>query len=134
MDKRTMKLEGKYIYRTMCCAILAILATGSFFYVWFKFVEQNNQTGHLTGIGNLVMAAGIYVALYIILGKGLRAFRIGVDRKAHLLASQVLTLFSTDALEILISCAITGQFRYFTDSFHVISFCFLSNLLPCVFL
>ncbi len=115
MDKRTMKLEEKYIYRTMCCAILAILATGSFFYVWFKFVEQNNQTGHLTGIGNLVMAAGIYVALYIILGKGLRAFRIGVDRKAHLLASQVLTLFSTDALEILISCAITGQFRYFTE-------------------
>jgi acyl carrier protein len=61
------------------------------------------------------MSFGIYFLLYHIIGKALKAFRIGVDRKANLLASQVLTVFSVDAVEVLVSCAITGQFRFFPD-------------------
>ena len=67
------------------------------------------------GKGNLLMSFGIYFLLYHIIGKALKAFRIGVDRKANLLASQVLTVFSVDAVEVLVSCAITGQFRFFPD-------------------
>ena len=59
------------------------------------------------------MAGGIYLVLYYIVGKGLRAFKIGVDRKANLLASQVMTIFMVDFFELFISCAITGQFRFF---------------------
>lgn len=93
--------------------ILTALATVSFFIVWREFVKVNNNTGSLMGLGNLLMAAGIYFVLYHIIGKALKAFKIGVDRKANLLASQVLTVFSVDAVEVLISCAITGQFRFF---------------------
>ena len=95
--------------------IFCVIATCMFFYVWYSFVKVNNQTGSLLGLGNLSMAAGIYLVLYILIGKALKAFTIGVDRKANLLASQVLTLFSVDATELFASCAITGQFRFFPD-------------------
>ncbi|WP_022777689.1 sugar transferase [Butyrivibrio sp. AE3009] len=105
--------KGKYIYRAACTLVFAIFATGVFMMWWYEFAKENNQTGHLLGYANLLMSAGIYFILYLILGKALKAFRIGVDRKANLLASQVLTLFCTNALETLVSCAITGQFRFF---------------------
>jgi exopolysaccharide biosynthesis polyprenyl glycosylphosphotransferase len=111
MNKKSSK--GKYVYRWVCMMIFAFLATISFFFVWYEFAKDNNQTGHLLGYANLLMSAGIYFVLYIILGKALKTFRIGVDRKANLLASQVLALFCTDGLETLVSCAITGQFRFF---------------------
>ncbi len=95
--------------------IFCVIATCMFFYVWYSFVKVNNQTGSLLGLGNLSMAAGIYLVLYILIGKALKAFTIGVDRKANLLASQVLTLFSVNATELFASCAITGQFRFFPD-------------------
>lgn len=109
------RIEKKYVYRGFCTLIFSIIVTVMFFFVWYKFAEANNQTGHLLGYGNLLMSAGIYFAVYLFIGKAMKAFRIGVDRKANLLASQVLTLFCTDALEIFISCAITGQFRFFPD-------------------
>ncbi|WP_051196878.1 sugar transferase [Butyrivibrio sp. XBB1001] len=110
-----IRIKNKYIYRWLCMVLLSVLATISFFLVWREFVKVNNQTGSLMGKGNLLMAAGIYFVLYHIVGKALKAFRIGVDRKANLLASQVLTLFSVDAIEVLVSCAITGQFRFFPN-------------------
>lgn len=113
VSKNRQQFENKYIYRWVCGLIMTLLATMSFFCVWYKFVKVYNQTGHLTGIGNLMMACGIYGALYIVIGHGMKAFRIGVDRKANLMASQALTLFCTDVLEMFISCAITGQFRFF---------------------
>lgn len=111
----TNKVQNRYIYRWMCMVIFCVIATGMFFYVWYSFVKVNNQTGSLLGLGNLSMAAGIYLVLYILIGKALKAFTIGVDRKANLLASQVLTLFSVNATELFASCAITGQFRFFPD-------------------
>ena len=118
----TLGIEKKYVYRGICTILMSLLATVMFFFVWYRFAEVNNQTGHLLGYGNLFMSAGIYFALYVFVGKALKAFRIGVDRKANLLASQVLTLFAVDALETLISCAITGQFRFFPDFLSVFVF------------
>lgn len=104
--------EGKYIYRWICTAILTLIATEIFYLNWRPFVELNNQTGHLTGRGNLGMAVGIYVLVYLIIGRYLKAFKIGVNRISNVLASQVLTLCMTDLAEVLISMAITGQFRF----------------------
>lgn len=107
------KVQKRYIYRFFCTALLCILATAMFLAAWYDFVFENNHTGFLLGVGNLGMALGIYFILYYLIGKSLRAFRIGVDRKANLLASQVMTIFIVDFCELFISCAITGQFRYF---------------------
>ena len=109
------KTEKKYMYRMCCMLLFALIATVSFFWVWYRFARVNNQTRHLLGYANLLMSAGIYFILYILFGKALKAFRIGVDRKANLLASQVLTLFCTDGIETFVSCAITGQFRFFPN-------------------
>jgi len=57
------------------------------------------------------MAIGIYFLVYLIIGKWLHAFTIGVERKANILAGQVLTLLTVDFIEVFVSCAITGQFR-----------------------
>ena len=109
------KVEGKYVYRYVCVLILTLIATLLFFGVWFRFVLVNNQTGHLTGRGNLLMATFIFAGLYLFVGKSLSTFKIGVDRTASLIASEVLTVFTVDFLEIFISMAITGQFRFFTE-------------------
>lgn len=107
------KIEKKYVYRGMCAVILTIVAVGIFYGDWRDFIEVNNQTGHLTGLGNIGMAIGIYGLLYIFIGKGLQAFKIGVNRISNVLASQVLSLATVDFLEIFVSMAITGQFRFF---------------------
>ncbi len=111
----TVTIQKRYVYRWFSMIFLNLIATGMFFWVWRSFVKVNNQTGSLMGAGNLLMAAGAYFLLYYIIGKALKAFRIGVDRKANLLASQVMSLFCVDGVEILVSCAITGQFRFFPD-------------------
>ena len=103
---------GKYYYRFICACLLSLLATGIFAFFWYDFIEEHNQTGHLLGYGNLIMAIGLYLILFVIVGKWLRAFKIGVERISKIVASVVLSLVVTDFLEVFISMAITGQFRF----------------------
>ncbi len=121
----TSRKNNKYIYRFLCEVFLTMIATGIFYVNWYEFASINNQTGHLLGLGNLGMATGIYVILYLIFGKWLHAFTIGVERKANILAGQVLTLFLLDFIEIFISCAITGQFRFFSEFLTIYAVMFL---------
>ena len=109
------KGEGKYIYRRICALIFTVVATAMFMFVWHRFVRVNNYTGSLLGKGNLGMAMIIYAMLFVLVGIGLHAYKIGVDRKSMVMASVVLTAFSTDVIEVLLSMAITGQFRYFEE-------------------
>ncbi len=121
----TSRKNNKYIYRFLCELSLSLIATGIFYVNWYEFASENNQTGHLLGIGNLGMSAGIYMILYLLFGKWLHAFTIGVERKANILAGQVLTLFLLDFIEIFISCAITGQFRFFSEFLRLYSLMFV---------
>lgn len=111
--KTCVQSEKKYYYRFLCSIILCLVATGMFYYVWVTFVRVNNQTNALTGYGNLGMATIIYILLYWFAARGFRGFRIGVERKANIIASQIIALMIVDVIEVLISMAITGQFRFF---------------------
>ena len=102
------KLEWKYLYRGACAAILILVSTALFALTWLDFVRVNNQTGHLLGSGNIGMAVGIYAILFFLIGQFTGAYRIGVDRKASLMAACVLTAFTVDFIEIFLSMAITG--------------------------
>ncbi len=108
-----LKSEKKRYYRTVCALLLCLIATGMFFFVWYRFVSVYNQTGHLTGTGNLLMAAGLYAAFFLYFGHVVRAFKIGVERKANTVASVVLAFFLTNFAELFLSLAITGEFRFF---------------------
>ena len=99
------KIESKYLYRYICAAILIAIATYMFAWVWVRFVEVNNQTGHLTGTGNLGMAILLYLAIFFIIGRWLHAFKIGVDRKAAVMASMALTIVTVDVIELFLSLA-----------------------------
>ncbi len=112
-QKRSGSRSSKYVFRGFCAVILTLTAETLFFVFWYNFVQENNWTGHLLGLGNLGMAMIIYFALYVVIGRGLHAFKIGVERTANLVASQVLTFFVIDVIEILVSMAITGNFRFF---------------------
>lgn len=107
------KIEKKYIYRFFCALILTVIASGLFFVTWYNFVSTHNQTGHLLGAGNLGMAVGIYMLLYLAIGKTVRAFKIGVERKSSVIAAQIVALGIVDVLEQFLSLAITGEFRFF---------------------
>lgn len=119
----TSRKNGKYLYRYTCTAVLTFISTALFLYNWYRFitgdVARNNTlrfgSHSLLGLGNLGMATGIYIVLYLIIGGWLGAFAIGVHRKANILAGQALALFTVDFIEIFMSCAITGQFRLFFD-------------------
>ena len=111
------KTEPKYTYRFVCGVILTALACGMFFFVWYRFVSNHNNTGSLLGKGNLGMALGIYLILYVFFGRFVRAFRIGVERKASIVAAQIIALFLVDFTEVFLSLAITGQFRYLWQFF-----------------
>ena len=104
---------NRYVYRFICAMVLIILATASFSFVWLAFVRVYNQTGHLLGRANIAMALAIYFILFSVIGHWFKAFKIGVERKAKIIASVVLTVIITNLLEVLASMAITGQFRFF---------------------
>lgn len=107
------KMEAKYYYRFACTLLLVLVAAGMFFHVWFRFVSEHNQTMHLLGLGNLGMAAGLYILIYVLSGRRFRAFTIGDERKASIVAAQIVTLLVTNVADIFVSLAILGQFRFF---------------------
>ena len=115
----------KSIYRLSCTVLLTAIAGALFFPRWHEFAFHHNQTGHLMGLGNLGMALLIYLGMYLVIGRWMGAFRIGSDRRATLLASQVLTLLTVDTLEIFVSMAITGQYRFFNKFLLLYSILFL---------
>lgn len=115
----------KYLYRGVCVLIYTFFATAVFYWFWHEYVKDHNNTGWLLGLGNLGMATGIYMVLYLVVGRWLHAFKVGVERKASVLAGQVLSLATVAFFEIFISCAITGQFRYFWDFVRIYALMFL---------
>jgi len=134
----TSRKNGKYIYRYFCMLILAVVATSIFLYFWLKFINRLGNEDmlppgsfSLRGIGNIGMALGIFFVLYITIGTWLHAFTIGVERKANILAAQVLTLFTTAFFEIFVSCAVSGQFRYVFEFLKMYSIMFVIQTIIC---
>ena len=125
--QRKKKIEQKYLFRFVCGFILTAICTMLFFNIWWKFVKDHNQTGHLLGTANLGMAVLIYTGCVFLFFHALGGYRIGVNRRMQVVASQVVSLFSVNALEVFISLAITGQYRFLEISFGDTYYCFLFN-------
>ena len=106
-------MSGKYIYRGFCSIVLTILYCSSFFWVWFRFISKNNQTGQLLGYGNMGMSLGIYLAMIYLLMRSLGGYQFGVHRMMRTIAGQIVSILIADSVEVFISLAVTGQFRFF---------------------
>ena len=107
------KIESKYYYRFVCAIVLMAVAAGMFFFVWYRIVVAYHTRTFLFGKGNLGMALGLYLILYVVFGRLVRAFRIGVERKAAVIAAQIIALFLAAFTEEFLSLAIIGDFRFF---------------------
>ena len=105
----------RYFYRGICAVALTAVALIMFLIIWFTYVSNNNHTGLLLGWGNLSLVAILYALLFSIIGKFLKAFKIGVERKSKQVASIILTACVTDFIEILVSITIMNNFRYVFD-------------------
>ncbi len=120
-------VKNRHVYRLFCAVILILVATGMFFVVWFRFVSVYNQTSHLLGKGNLLMATGVYIALFLYFGHIVRAFKIGVERKVSAVAALLIALFFVDFIEVFASLVITGEFRFFWKFFWRYALLFITQ-------
>ena len=112
----TSRRNSKYIYRFVCAVVFTIISTALFLVFWIPYVKSHYlPTNALLGLGNLGMSVGIYGIVYVIIGNWLHAFKIGVERKANILASHVLALLTVNLFGTFISSAISGEFRYYFD-------------------
>ncbi len=118
--KKTRYLK-RYTYRLLCNCVLYALALVCFSVAWFGFVVNNNQTGHLLGYGNLAMAYLVYLAFFICFHQWIGSGKLGVERKTKSIAGIILTVLATNFVEIFVSMAITGQFRFALDFIKIYS-------------
>ncbi len=112
-QKKKSSFRPKYLYRLMCLALIESICTLLFLIIWLNFVEKNNQTGHLTGLGNILMSVGIYFSLLTFTMYEFKGHKIGFNRKMNVISSQIAAICMTGIFEIFISMAITGEFRFF---------------------
>lgn len=116
----------RYVYRAACAVILSIVALAMFLCIWLLFLFEHNHTGYLLGYGNLGMASIIYLVIFCVIARFLKAFKIGVERTSKLIASVVLTSFCTNFVEIFVSIAILNNFRFVLSlawRYAVLTFC-----------
>ena len=119
-------LRFRYVYRAICSVILTIVALIMFLIIWIGFVSLNNHTGYLMGKGNLSLASILYILLFAVNGRFLKAFKIGVERKTRNIASIILTSCITDFVEIFVSITILNDFRFvlsFAVRYLFLAFC-----------
>ncbi len=109
------KIQGKYIYRTACEFILTAASMFIFYIHWRNFIYIHYEFSHLSTTSNLWMSLIIYAIIFVLVGKWLRAFRIGVERKTNIIASQFLTAAVVDVLEVFVSTAIAGRITLFWE-------------------
>ena len=112
-QRRSFDVEEKYAYRGECSVFLTLLSTLLFFFVWVQYVQDHNNTGHLLGAGNLAMAFVFYFLIFIFCGNALGAYTIGVNKVSRVVASEAVSFFLTDIIEIFVSLLIIGEFRFF---------------------
>ena len=126
----TSRRNSKYIYRFFCAVAFTVFAAALFLCFWIPYIKDHLlPTNSLLGYGNLSMSVLLYSAIYVIVGAWLNAFKIGVERKANILANQVLTLFTTDFIGTFVSSAISGDFRYYFDLVRMYVIVFLLQAL-----
>ncbi len=111
--RKENRIQGKYVFRWVCGIAHTLYASLTFWWVWISYTTFHDQTGHLTGLANRLMALFIYAFVFVLLMKSMGGYLIGVSRKMNVVGSLAVALFITDAAEVFISLAITGQFRFF---------------------
>ena len=106
------RIMTKYMYRGICACMLTAVNVFIFFLTWYEFASEHNNTGYLLGKGNLGMSVIIYTSLFSLAFYGLGGYKIGVNRKTGIISSQVVSIITVNIIEVFISMAITGQFRF----------------------
>jgi exopolysaccharide biosynthesis polyprenyl glycosylphosphotransferase len=103
----------KTVFQYFCSAIISIVCLSVFFYTWFSFINSHDISAQLMYRSNLVLITGIYFVFYLFWMLSLGGFNFTIDRKMHVLISQVIALLVTDFLFVIVTLAIFAQYRLF---------------------
>lgn len=115
-------IQGKYIYRGGCRLVLTVVSAFIFYVHWKSFVGTHSGLRQLQRISNMSIAVIIYIVLFVLVGTWLHAFKIGVERKTNIIASQFLTALVVDTLEVFVLVTITARYTLF---FSILKMCVL---------
>ncbi|MCR5251780.1 MAG: sugar transferase [Lachnospiraceae bacterium] len=80
------------------------------------------------------MAIGVYLAISCVILPWIRAFKIGVDRKTSVLTAIIVGLFLVNLVEVPVSMAITGQWRFVLAFMWRYALLWIGQSLVCIIL
>lgn len=106
-------LKRKSTYQAICTVLVTMLCEGIYCYTWYAFITSHHTPPILLHRSNLGMAFGMYLVFFLFWMNALGGFHFTIDRKMHVLISQVIALFLTDVLFAFVSVAIIGLYRLF---------------------
>lgn len=97
----------KYLYRGACNVILTFVIAAVFWVIW------NNRLNGLLyqrymNKGNLLMAF-VYTVVAILFMYAFGGYKIGVNKKSHVVLSQVLAMFCCNIVELVITILMAGK-------------------------
>lgn len=108
--KNTTKETIKYWYRGICNILLSVIAICLFTYIWrtelnLMMIRSFENKGNVM----MIIVYGIVVITFVTVFGG---YKIGVCKKADVILSQIMALFVTNCIEIVITILVVGQVRY----------------------
>ena len=104
--------EFKQYYRHIASILLTLISTSAFYFIVFGFfLERIHEPRQVSeNVQRLVTCLEILMYVYFL--HSFHANRIGIARKAYLLASQVFSLLATDMIIFLLWAGIEGDLRF----------------------
>lgn len=105
-----MKTDFKNLYRVLCNALMIIIATIPYVWIWFAHLNSMLFKGFLFK-GNIVMILfyAIFSAVIISIFGG---FKIETSKQSNILLSQFIGLFCVNICEIFITMLMVGYLSY----------------------
>lgn len=105
-----MKTDFKNLYRVLCNALMIIIATIPYVWIWFAHLNSMLFKGFLFK-GNIVMILfyAIFSAVLISIFGG---FKIETSKQSNILLSQFIGLFCVNICEIFITMLMVGYLSY----------------------
>ena len=90
--RKENRIQGKYVFRWVCGIAHTLYASLTFWWVWISYTTFHDQTGHLPGLANRLMALFIYAFVFVLLMKSMGGYLIGVSRKMNVVGSLAVAL------------------------------------------
>lgn len=106
MNTKT-KESMKYLYRGLCNIILTLVVMATFWVIWNNRLNELLYQRYLNK-GNLLMVF-VYTVVAILFLYAFGGYKIGVNKKSHVVLSQVMAMLCCNMVELVITILMVGK-------------------------